>query len=400
LVVAGQSPSSDDVEDFGGEGVPFLQGNAEFGTRSPTPKHRCDVASKRAQRGDVLVSVRAPVGALNWADRDYGIGRGLAAVRPAETLDARFCWWWLHVAVHTLRAEATGSTYEAVAAEDIGWLRVPDWTLSEQSAIADFLDAETARIDALIAKKRRLIVEVDERWRRGLLGALGLAEHPSARPAPWIRDATPPGWEVKPLKRLLSRSWGGDWGGDPTDGGTNLPCVRAADFDFLRLQAVRGAARSFDHATVSSRCLEAGDLVIEKSGGGEGVPVGRVVAWRGDGAAVPTNFAGGLRAASDTDPDFVLLVFRAAYEVGLPWRSIKQTTGLQNLDVGHYLTHLWPVPERIVQAEIACGQLAALEAVRTLQARLEDQVALVQEHRQALISAAVTGELVVPGVAA
>ena len=115
---------------------------------------------------------------------------------------------------------------------------------------------------------------------------------------------------------------------------------------------------------------------------------------------MPTNFAGAMRPAPMFDPDFVLLVFRAAYEIGLPWRSIKQTTGLQNLDMGHYLAHRWPVPP-IEQQRFAASQLLeALQEIRLTQRKLEKQVSLLQEHRQALITAAVTGELEVPEVAA
>src|SRR5262245_54887965 len=76
----GQSPSSSSVNDDG-RGVPFLQGNAEFGRENPSSRLFCTSPAKLCKSGDVLISVRAPVGALNLADRTYCIGRGLAAVR-------------------------------------------------------------------------------------------------------------------------------------------------------------------------------------------------------------------------------------------------------------------------------------------------------------------------------
>ena len=57
-LIAGQSPPSNEVDDFTGEGVPFLQGNAEFGPEYPTPVHRCDTASKRVRAGDILLCGR------------------------------------------------------------------------------------------------------------------------------------------------------------------------------------------------------------------------------------------------------------------------------------------------------------------------------------------------------
>lgn len=80
----GQSPDSKyySVEDK--EGMPFLQGCAEFGSRFPTPALFCSQAKKTAKRGSILFSVRAPVGKINIADRDYIIGRGLAAISGIE----------------------------------------------------------------------------------------------------------------------------------------------------------------------------------------------------------------------------------------------------------------------------------------------------------------------------
>ena len=91
-ILAGQSPPSERVEPLGSD-LPFLQGNAEFGQRSPTARFQCRTAPKRCRPGDILISVRAPVGAMNWADRAYGIGRGLMAVRPLPGTDVRFLWW-------------------------------------------------------------------------------------------------------------------------------------------------------------------------------------------------------------------------------------------------------------------------------------------------------------------
>src|SRR5690625_5048012 len=72
----GQSPDIKYIND-NPEGVPFLQGNAEFTDKYPKAKHYCVKPTKLAVKGDILMSVRAPVGAMNWSDRSYVIGRGL-----------------------------------------------------------------------------------------------------------------------------------------------------------------------------------------------------------------------------------------------------------------------------------------------------------------------------------
>ena len=84
LVIMGQSPFSDECNSEG-KGLPFLQGNAEFGELYPNPKMYCETPNKTAEINDVLLSVRAPVGAINISNQKVGIGRGLCAVRPMKS---------------------------------------------------------------------------------------------------------------------------------------------------------------------------------------------------------------------------------------------------------------------------------------------------------------------------
>ena len=162
-VIPGQSPPSHDVSDSDGSSRPFLQGNKEFGTLHPEPRFQSARAPKQANTGDILLSVRAPVGALNIADRPYGIGRGLCAIRPQSGLTAAFAWWALVATVPRLSMGATGSTYQAINADDVGQLRVPCLSYSDQHAIANYLEREIERVDALIAAKRAMTGLVEER---------------------------------------------------------------------------------------------------------------------------------------------------------------------------------------------------------------------------------------------
>jgi len=122
-VIMGQSPNSNDYS-YDSEGLPFLQGNAEFSQKYPVPRLICNLAAKVAPAGALLISVRAPVGALNVADREYGIGRGLCAVLPRRlVLDQLYSWYLLHVIREELFSVAKGSTYDAVTADEVASLR-------------------------------------------------------------------------------------------------------------------------------------------------------------------------------------------------------------------------------------------------------------------------------------
>lgn len=158
----GQSPDSATVTEHREGLLPFLQGTADFGEINPTPRQACENPSKRASAGDLLLSVRAPVGSLNIADQDYGIGRGLCAITWQDILPG-FGWWVTHHARRQLSLLSTGSTYEAVAVEDVANMSIFYPPLPTQRRIADFLDRETAQIDALIDAKEQMLALLQEK---------------------------------------------------------------------------------------------------------------------------------------------------------------------------------------------------------------------------------------------
>lgn len=139
-IVMGQSPDSSSYN-TSGHGMPFFQGNADFGKVSPTAKTWCTDPKKTASAGDLLISVRAPIGALNIADQECCIGRGLSAIRPDSHLaSSRFLWHFLAHIRPQIEARGTGSTFKAINKSSLGDIPVPVYPLQEQEAIAEKLD--------------------------------------------------------------------------------------------------------------------------------------------------------------------------------------------------------------------------------------------------------------------
>ena len=139
-VIAGQSPPSESYNQKQ-DGLPFLQGNGDFSNRHPIPTVWCTSPKKTANRGDTLMSVRAPVGELNRADKNYAIGRGLAAIR-AKDCNEDFLYHALRRWRLSLQRVGQGTTFDAVTARHFASLFValPN-ELAEQAAIARILDA-------------------------------------------------------------------------------------------------------------------------------------------------------------------------------------------------------------------------------------------------------------------
>jgi type I restriction enzyme S subunit len=207
----------------------------------------------------------------------------------------------------------------------------------------------------------------------------------------WLGDV-PKHWKVKRLKASLSSAKNGIWGDDPAGDENDIVCVRVADFNrnTLTVGMEKFTMRNVSHSEQRGRLLRRGDLLLEKSGGGELQPVGFVVLYNHETMAVCSNFVARLELNKSIDARYFNYCHSAAYAVRLNTRSIKQTTGIQNLDADAYFNERFPFPEITEQQQIAAfldRKTAELDAVIRLKER---QLELLAEKRQALISQAVT----------
>lgn len=148
-VTMGSSPKSATFTDSPDVGSPFLQGNAEFGERHPTPKKGTTDPLRLAPAGSVLVSVRAPVGAVNITEHEVCIGRGLAALTPERSDDLGFIFWALQASRLRLQARATGTTFPAVTGPALKSLVIPVPPASDREGIVAAIEEMFARIDSI-----------------------------------------------------------------------------------------------------------------------------------------------------------------------------------------------------------------------------------------------------------
>ena len=161
-VVMGQSPRKEFVNATG-DGLPLLNGPTEFGAAYPTPVQWTTKASKTANRGDILFCVRgSTTGRMNWADQEYAIGRGIAAIRAKTRSDTVFVQAAIRLRLPELLISATGSTFPNVSGEQLRSTPTPMFEREEREAIAATLGA----LDNKIQSNRR---------QRTLCRQLGLA---------------------------------------------------------------------------------------------------------------------------------------------------------------------------------------------------------------------------------
>ena len=149
----GQSPSSDSYNE-NGHGVPFFQGNADFGERYPVTRKWCSAPTKMAAPEDILISVRAPIGAMNYAKEECCIGRGLAALTPnREKVVPEYIFWLLKGKNEELNCKGTGSTFKAIGRNILEETLVPNISLEKQTECAIILE-KTYRV--ILSRKQQL----------------------------------------------------------------------------------------------------------------------------------------------------------------------------------------------------------------------------------------------------
>jgi len=147
-IVMGQSPSGDTCNE-NHEGLPLLNGPTEFGYSSPTPVQYTTDPKRIASPDDLLFCVRgSTTGRMNWAQQEYAIGRGLAAIHHKNGSEYRF---FLKAIIDYylpyLLTSATGSTFPNVSRDQISKLKVNIPPLSEQKEISDFFAAISLKIE-------------------------------------------------------------------------------------------------------------------------------------------------------------------------------------------------------------------------------------------------------------
>ena len=391
-VEMGQSPPSSDYSESPDIGLPFLQGTADFTDRFPQPQTYCVTPNKIAEPNDILLSVRAPVGELNIADRIYGIGRGLCAVRTGTTSTQNYLWWALHWARTQLSLEATGSTYEAVAVEDVSNLLIPVWNTASQTAIADYLDRKTAVIDDLLAEKQRLLEVLAEKRQALITQAVSRGLDPDVplrdSGVEWLGEI-PEHWETVKGKYLF-----------------DIYSGYAPD-------AVNFEGEDLNYFKVDDLNKNPGSLYMNSSSNSIGkdrhitLPEAPIILFPKRGAAIATNKVKIIENAGVYDTNLMGLKPNEKIEIeflvysllarGL-WDMADVST-VPQINNKHINPMAFPVPGRSEQQAIVQYLNEHTTTVDQQRAKVGQAIGKLKQYRTALITSAVTGKIDVQGVA-
>lgn len=171
-IISGQSPEGQFYNDKG-KGLPFYQGKADFGDiYLKDPSTWTTQTTKIAERDDVLMSVRAPVGPVNISPFKICIGRGLASIKSLERLNYLFLFYMLRENQNIIKKYGNGSTFEAINRAHIEKIKIPLPPLSVQQEIVAEIDGYQKIIDGArqILENYKPRIKVDENWELVELG--------------------------------------------------------------------------------------------------------------------------------------------------------------------------------------------------------------------------------------
>jgi type I restriction enzyme S subunit len=284
--------------------------------------------------------------------------------------------------------------YPAISPSDLGRIPTPVPLVQEQQAIADFLDRETARIDGLIRAKELLLELLKDRWRTEVIGVVthGLFNDESIPvDSPWF-TRLPADWKLEPLKRRWTVV-------DckhvtPVYADAGYPLVSHAEIDGGHVYPGR-SGRLVEESDflnlIEGRRPKQGDIIYTRN------------AAIGNAGYVDTveDFAMGqdvcLITSEDQDQRFLTYFLNYVAVEQLAAQRLGATFGRINVAQIVDLQIMCPPPE--AQRTIANHLDARRETYETGAAQLGCQIELLAEHRQALITAAVTGQIDVSGQA-
>jgi type I restriction enzyme S subunit len=359
---------------------------------------------KVCRSGDIVVNrMRAFQGGVGMAHESGIVSPDYLVLRTAPELDSRFSHYLLRsawfVGEMTARLRGIGGSDQGnvrtprINAEDLGEITISLPNISAQTRVAAFLDAETLRIDALIEKKKQMVELLDERRRNLVADAVtfGLGVRtPLSYTGDTFAPQIPAGWELVRLKHVVSRIVDTEHATAPEYPDARHLIVRTANVK--QGQLVLDAAKYTDENGWKRWTRRAaprpGDVLLTRE------------APAGEACVVPSD------VPLCIGQRMVLLVVDRKKVAG-EWlvhslysgpaqtfiSLLSRSTTVARINMADIPNVPIVLPPLEVQHELL-GQIdSEVVRLRTLGAIVSDQIGLLMEHRQALITAAVTGEL-------
>ncbi|WP_199590172.1 restriction endonuclease subunit S [Bremerella cremea] len=354
----------------------------------------------KVEDGDLLFSWSATIDTYIWSSGPSWLNQHIFKVTPSADANKKFLFYLIkHVAPKLADVDAHGSTMRHIKKEDLGErVYVPD--IEEQEAIAKFLDAETSKIDALVAEQRRLIELLAEKRQAVISHAVtkGLDPHVRMKPSgiEWLGDV-PEHWEVKKIKHSvlsIEQGWSPQCENDPVDSEKQWGVLKVGCVNYGKFNADENKALPTDLEAKPELSIVQGDLLISRANTIELVG-SAAVAERDYPNLMLCDKLYRLRLNLNVLlPQFLCHFLtselaREPIELGASGASPSMKNIAQSVITDLYFA----APDIAEQRRILDSLGSTLSELDHLALQVDQSIALLQERRTALISAAVTGKI-------
>lgn len=386
-IIMGQSPPSE-LYNTDGIGLPFFQGKTEFTSLHPVVRKWCSNPNKIAQPNDILISVRAPVGPTNIADKVCGIGRGLAAIRYESCY--KYVFYFLRSIENTLEQYATGSTFTAISGNVLRELSIPVAPLAEQHRIVAKLDALMQKVES---NKQRLeqIPKILKRFRQSVLNAA----IDGRLTANWREVKGLGKWSFKRAEDICRFITKGT-----TPKGAELTAT--GDIPFLKVYNIVDQKIDFSaKPQFVSKPIHDGVLKRSKVVPGDvlmnivGPPLGKVAIVTNQYPEWNLNQAIAIfRPNAEMLSEFAYLILREGTPISEIEKEFRGTAGQSNISLEQCRDFSFPVPEIEEQQEIVKRVHHLFAFADKIEARYKKAKAQLDKLPQSILAKAFRGELV------
>ena len=376
-IIAGQSPESK-YYNTNGEGLPFFQGKADFGALYPKVRMYCSQPTKIAEKDDILLSVRAPVGPTNLSPGKVCIGRGLAAIRPDKKVCLKYLLYFFRYYEAQLQRSGTGTTFKAITQNVIKNIEVPVPDTEDQERTVSKIEELFSKLDASVAElqtaKEKLKV-----YRQAA-----------------ITQAFPALFEENTVKLSdIATIIGGITKGRKLDGcdTVTLPYLRVANVQngFLDLREIKSI--QLKKSEKDKYLLQYGDVLYTE--GGDRDKLGRGTVWRNEiENCVHQNHIFKARLNLDRAlPEYV-----AFWSMSTPARNYFYQKGKQSVNLASInktvLSNLYlPLPSVAMQHKIVESINERISVADNIQQSLDTSLQQAEALRQSILKQAFEGRL-------
>ncbi len=354
-------------------------------------------ALKKHPTGSLVIAMYgATIGRIGILGREATLNQACFAIHPCAAMDLSFLRYWFEGFRKELVELGTGAGQPNISAEKIRNLVISaPSAIREQRLIAEQLDHETTRIDALVEKKSRFIEFLREKRQATITHAVIKGVNPNApmkdSGVEWLGEV-PEHWVVKRLKFIARVQTGVAKGKDLTDKDTiEVPYLRVANVQdgFLDLDEV--ATIEINATDLERYLLQPGDVLMNE--GGDYDKLGRGHVWSGEiSPCIHQNHVFAVRPHGVGSSWLNAFTSSAAAQFYFMGKS-KQSTNLASISSSNLMELPVPVPPEQEQLEILAKVRKNLEKLDDVVRRTERSIELLKEHRSALLTAAVTGQI-------